>query len=114
MDSAFKARMAMLPVGSTPPIVQRILRLGALRALVAVAALAGLLALPAAAPAVSLPPGFEESTAFSGLDQPIALQFASDGRVFVAEKSGIVKVFDGLGDTTPTTFADLRTQVHNY
>ncbi|MGH2978711.1 MAG: DUF7594 domain-containing protein [Solirubrobacterales bacterium] len=77
-------------------------------------ALVALLALPARAPAVSLPPGFEESSAFEGLEQPIALQFSQDGRVFVAEKSGIVKVFDGMGDTTPTVFADLRTQVHNY
>ena len=104
----------MLPVRSTSPFVHRILRFTALRALVAVAALTGLMALPASAPAVGLPPGFEETAAFSGLTQPIALQFSSDGRVFVAEKSGIIKVFDGLGDTTPTVFADLRTQVHNY
>jgi glucose/arabinose dehydrogenase len=32
----------------------------------------------------------------------------------VAEKSGLVKVFSGLDDTTPTTFADLRTEVHNF
>ena len=83
-------------------------------ALVALAALAGMLALPAHAPAVDLPPGFEESMAFTDLDQPISMQFSQDGRVFVAEKSGIIKVFDGMGDTTPTTFADLRTQVHNY
>ena len=83
-------------------------------ALVALAALAGMLALPAHAPAVNLPPGFEESMAFTDLEQPIGLQFSQDGRVFVAEKSGIIKVFDGMGDTTPTTFADLRTQVHNY
>ena len=83
-------------------------------ALVALAALAGMLALPAHAPAVNLPPGFEESMAFTDLDQPISMQFSQDGRVFVAEKSGIIKVFDGMGDTTPTTFADLRTQVHNY
>ena len=31
----------------------------------------------------------------------------------MAEKSGIVKVFDGLGDTTATVFADLRTKVYN-
>ena len=104
----------MLPVRSTPLFVQSFLRSGALRALIAVAALAGVLAAPASAPAVGLPPGFEESSAFSGLTQPISMQFASDGRVFVAEKSGIVKVFDGMGDTTPTVFADLRTQVHNY
>ena len=34
--------------------------------------------------------------------------------MFVAEKSGIVKTFDSIADTTPTVFADLRTQVHNY
>ncbi len=43
------------------------------------------------------------------------MRFAPDGRVFVAEKPGAIKVFDGLGDTTPTTFANLRTQVnHNW
>ena len=61
-----------------------------------------------------LPTGFQEQTVFTGLTQPTALRFASDGRIFVAEKSGIVKVFDGLADPTPTVFADLRTNVHNY
>ena len=42
------------------------------------------------------------------------LEIAPNGRVFVAEKSGVIKTFDSLSDTTPTTFADLRTQVHNY
>ena len=42
------------------------------------------------------------------------VQFASDGRVFVAEKSGLIKVFDNLEDSTPTIFADLRTNVHNF
>jgi glucose/arabinose dehydrogenase/PKD repeat protein len=44
---------------------------------------------------------------------PSALVFAPDGHVFVAEKSGIVKVFDSLTDATATVFADLRTNVHN-
>src|SRR5262249_37120181 len=35
-------------------------------------------------------------------------------RVFVAEKSGLIKVFPALGSTTYTVFADLRTNVHNY
>src|SRR5262245_24226193 len=61
--------------------------------------------------ALAVPSGFTESTAFSGLTNPINVQFAGDGRVFVAEKSGIIKVFDNLTDTTPTTFADLRTNV---
>ncbi|HEY9377223.1 MAG TPA: PQQ-dependent sugar dehydrogenase [Jiangellaceae bacterium] len=67
---------------------------------------------PAASAAV--PPGFQEEIVFSGLTQPTAVRFASDGRVFVAEKSGLIKVFDNLTDTTPTVFADLRTQVHNF
>ena len=64
-------------------------------------------------PADALSAGFTEQTIFGGLDQPMAVEFSEDGRVFVAEKSGLIKVFDGLGDTSPTTFADLRTQVYN-
>src|SRR5215217_7999072 len=71
--------------------------------------------LPSKADAVStLPSGFQESTVFSGLTNPTALQFSKDGRVFVADKSGLIKVFDNLSDTSPTTFADLRTEVHNF
>ena len=66
------------------------------------------------AAAVTLPSGFQETIALSGLTAPTAVRFASDGRVFVAEKSGIIKVFPSLGSTTPTVFADLRTNVHNY
>ena len=57
-----------------------------------------LLSLVAAAPAVaSVPPGFQETVALSGLIQPTAVRFAPDGRVFVAEKAGRIKVFDGPG-----------------
>ena len=51
---------------------------------------------------------------FSGLTNPTVVRFASDGRVFVAEKSGLIKVFDSMSDTTPTVFANLSTNVHNY
>jgi len=57
---------------------------------------------------------FSEQTVFSGLISPTNIEFAADGRVFVAEKRGVIKVFDSLTDTTPDTFADLRTEVHNY
>ena len=50
----------------------------------------------------------------SGLTNPTAVRFSPDGRIFVAEKSGIVKEFDGLGDTTPTVVIDLSTEVYNY
>ncbi len=42
------------------------------------------------------------------------LSLRADGRVFVAEKSGIIKVFDDLNDPSPDLFADLRTNVHNH
>ena len=69
---------------------------------------------PESAEAATLPSGFSEQTVFSGLTNPSVIRFASDGRVFVAEKSGLIKVFDSTSDPTPTTFADLRTNVHNF
>jgi glucose/arabinose dehydrogenase len=59
-------------------------------------------------------PGFQESVVFSGLSNPTAVRFVTDGRVFVAEKGGRIKVFDSLTDTTPATFADLSVNVHNF
>ena len=67
-----------------------------------------------AAGAVTLPPGFQQDTALSGLNDPMDLEIAPNGRVFVAEKSGVIQTFDDLSDPTPTTFADLRTEVHNF
>jgi glucose/arabinose dehydrogenase len=61
-----------------------------------------------------LPPGFQEVIAFQGLTDPTAVRFSRDGRVFVAEKTGIIKVFDNLADTTPTIVADLRPNVHSF
>src|SRR5438128_9340142 len=68
----------------------------------------------AAVEGATLPAGFTESTVFSGLTNPTAVRFSPDGRVFVAEKSGLIKVFTNLSNTTPTVFHDLRTNVHNY
>jgi glucose/arabinose dehydrogenase len=87
-----------------------------IRTLVLATAAAAVMALvaPALAPAATYPAGFSEQTVFSGLTNPTAIRFAADGRVFVAEKSGLVKVFDSLSDPQPDTFADLRTQVHNF
>ena len=68
---------------------------------------------PAAAQS-ALPTGFVDDVVLRGLNQPTAVRFSPDGRIFVAEKSGIIKVFDNLCDSTPTVFADLRTNVHNY
>jgi glucose/arabinose dehydrogenase/PKD repeat protein len=75
---------------------------------------AGLAAPLERAGAATLPPGFQESVAFSGLVQPTAIRFAPDGHVFVAEKRGTIKVFKGTGDTNPVVFSDLRTNVYNF
>ncbi|GAB3853389.1 PQQ-dependent sugar dehydrogenase [Dactylosporangium cerinum] len=68
----------------------------------------------AAGASTSLPSGFSEQVVFSGLDHPTKLVFAPDGRVFVAEKKGVVKVFDSVSDPSPDVFADLSTNVYNY
>ena len=62
---------------------------------------------PAAA-AATVPSGFQDEIAFSGFTLPTALSFAPNGRVYVAEKSGLIKVFTNTSDTTPSTVADLR------
>ena len=62
----------------------------------------------------ALPPGFHDSVVLSGLTRPTVVRFSPDGRIFVAEKSGLVKVFASLTATTPTIFADLTTNVDNY
>ena len=61
-----------------------------------------------------LPSGFTEAVVFSGLTNPSNIEFAADGRIFVAEKSGTIKVYDNLADTTPTSFSVLPPNVHNY
>jgi glucose/arabinose dehydrogenase len=77
-------------------------------------------AFPAVGAAATLPSGFLETTvpfegleAGQGIEEPTAFRFAPDGKVFVAEKSGKVLVYDNLADHTPTLFADLRTEVYN-
>jgi glucose/arabinose dehydrogenase len=62
----------------------------------------------------SLPSGFTDTVAIGGLDEPSVVQFAPDGRVFVAEKSGVVVEFDSLSDPTATIVADLSTNVYDW
>ena len=62
----------------------------------------------------AVPAGFTDTAVISGLASPTNAVFAPDGRVFVSEKSGLVKTFDSLADTTATTTADLRTQTQDF
>ncbi|MBO3737504.1 PQQ-dependent sugar dehydrogenase [Actinoplanes flavus] len=92
------------------PVLRR--ALNGFVALATVVAVSSFVGAPAAT-AVVLPAGFQEQIVFSGLSSPVGLEFAQDGRIFVAEKGGRIKVFDDLADTTPTVFADLSANVHN-
>ncbi|GAB3251018.1 PQQ-dependent sugar dehydrogenase [Nocardioides dilutus] len=83
----------------------------------AISVLAGgmvLIAVSSQAEGATTQPGFSETVVFSGLSNPTALRFSPDGRVFVAEKRGVIKVFDSLTDPTPDVFADLNVNVHNF
>ncbi len=81
--------------------------------LLALALIAVPLILGIPASAATLPSGFQETVALTGLTEPTAMRFSPDGRVFVVEKGGLVKVFDSLSDPTATVYADLRTNVHS-
>jgi len=95
-----------------PPARRRLVPASALRILALVAACS---LLAGAHPARAIQPGFQETTVFAQLTFPTAVRFASDGRVFIAEKSGIIKVFQSVTDPNPPTiFSDLRTNTHNF
>jgi hypothetical protein len=63
--------------------------------------------------ASTLPTGFRDAVVLSGLTNPV-LQFAPDGRIFVGQKNGVIKVFQSLTDTNPVTVANLSTEVDDY
>jgi PKD repeat protein/glucose/arabinose dehydrogenase len=62
----------------------------------------------------TVPSGFRDEALLTGLVQPMAIVFAPNGNVFVAEKRGTIQFYSNISDTTPTLFADLSTNVHNY
>jgi len=72
------------------------------------------LAGPGPAGAAALPAGFRDVVVLSGLTNPTVLQFAPDGRIFVGQKNGLIKIFDSLTDPNPVTFADLSGNVHDF
>ncbi|MBM4297171.1 MAG: PQQ-dependent sugar dehydrogenase, partial [Deltaproteobacteria bacterium] len=62
-------------------------------------------ALPASA-ATNLPSGFEDLTVVTGLSSPTAMQFAPDGRLFVAQQGGSLRVIKN-GALLPAPFVTL-------
>ena len=65
-------------------------------------------------PGPTVPTGFVDEPLFTGLNKPMAVAFAPNGHVFVAEKRGVILRYSSLTDSSPTVFADLHTNVHNY
>lgn len=72
----------------------------------------GLLSLPGDALALTVPPGYRLDAPIEGVRQPTAVAFAPGGAVFVAERNGRVKVFDGVDDPVPDLVLDIADEVH--
>ena len=60
-----------------------------------------LAAIPAVAAAVTAPAGFSATPVATGLQQPTAIAFASDGRLFVLEKAGAVRLWTQANGLAP-------------
>lgn len=73
-------------------------------------ALVGALGLGAGPASAGPPKGFAVQTLVSGLEDPVEAAWAPDGRVFIIEKAGVVKV---LQAGKLREFADLRARVNN-
>ena len=80
-------------------------------ALALLASVATLLVLPvgSARGAANLPPGFTDSRVVSGLTNPMDMEFAPDGRLFVAEQAGRLRIVKP--DGTLVTFLNISTKV---
>ena len=80
-------------------------------ALALLASVGTLLVLPVgpAQGAANLPPGFTDSQVVSGLTNPTDMEFAPDGRLFVAEDAGRLRI--AKPDGTLATFLNISTKV---
>ena len=82
-------------------------------ALACVACLLAWLLLTPAASAAPPPSGFTVEPVVSGLDTPTGISFADDGRMFIAEKRGVIRVVKN-GALLPTPFIDISADVNNF
>ena len=58
--------------------------------------------------AANLPPGFTETQVVTGLTNPTDMEFAPDGRLFVTEQAGRVRIVNP--DGTLATFLNISTK----
>lgn len=71
---------------------------------------ASLLAVLAPLAASTVPAGFDEVLVTDGLTRPVQMVFAPDGRLFVTERDGAVRIVDGAV-LRPTPFATVEAKV---
>ena len=57
---------------------------------------------------------FRHTLPFNGRDQPTQIRFAHDGRIFIAEKTGRIWMYQNLLDLVPAQIANLDGLVHQY
>jgi glucose/arabinose dehydrogenase len=74
------------------------------RLFIVFAALSALMLMPANAQVPRLPAGFTETVYEDGLSAPTSMAFAPDGRLFVTQQGGAVKVIDAGGTLLGTNF----------
>src|SRR3954451_21074341 len=55
----------------------------------------------------TVPAGFTETRVATGLAQPVQMEFAPDGRLFITEKTGNVRVMTADGQILATPFMHL-------
>lgn len=64
--------------------------------------------------AQALPAEFQKERIFSVAQQVATVKFSpNDDRIFVGEKSGIIRVYDNKFDTTPSVVVDLSGEIYN-
>jgi len=88
----------------------------AVAALLSLTLVATLLARPGSderAGAATAPAGFTANAIATGLNMPTQMAFSPDGKVYVAEKGGVIRVFSSSSASTSTVFKDLSTNVFN-
>lgn len=73
-----------------------------------------LLFLAGGLPAQELPEDFYDITYLSELEDPIGLTFDDNGRMYVWEKKGVVRVVDTAGNLYPAPLVDLSEEVSNW
>jgi glucose/arabinose dehydrogenase len=59
----------------------------------------------------AVPSGFTQFTYVTGLTEPTSMVVAPDGRLFICEKSGKLRVVSATGTLLPTPFVDLTSKI---